>query len=290
MMGQIYTNFRQGLSFIRQGYLLGGVFWFLVRTKTGCFPSCNYSASPSDLVNNGFQVLPAMSDALRVEIIEYFLTRMGSEGRTLNEYLKFARTNGIVRPPGIYIPCSNLLRRIFEETKLDKLASEYLSLNPNKIVFSAAIDALLTIDKGKEIDMGYDGALEFHRDVDSFRFFKVFFYLTDCYEGFGHHEFILGSHKNIPFKLREIRRFSIDELRSILKDRFKLTKVTGPKGFSFAENTTGLHRGTRPIKGDRLILTFTFSDLLGSKFIDLDKRLNNLDKFLSSYDGRNKKI
>jgi hypothetical protein len=283
ILKQIYINLRQAISFIKQGHLSGGVFWFLVRTKIGCFNSFSYTKSPSDLASNGFQVLPEISDALRVEIIEYFIAAVGYKGRTLNEYFNNERLNGIVRPLAIDISCSNLLRQIFYETKLDNLATEYLSLNSNKILFSAAIDALLNIDKDDEVNTGYDGALEFHRDLDSFRFFKVFIYLTDCHEEFGHHEVILGSHKNLPFKLRETRRFSINELQSILKNRFKVTKVIGSKGYSFAENTMAFHRGTRPTKGDRLILTFTFNDLLGSRHIDLDKRLKNLDKFLSSH-------
>lgn len=121
------------------------------------------------------------------------------------------------------------------------------------------MDALFRIDGERQFNGRSDDALEFHRDIDSFRFVKVFVYLVDVEKGFGEHEVCIRSHKSIPWSLRTIKR----QKYSTLKDKlhyFNLKSVVGKAGYAWIEDTTSFHRGTIPNLGDRLMLSLVFYD------------------------------
>lgn len=103
----------------------------------------------------------------------------------------------------------------------------------------------------------------FHRDVDDFRFFKFFFYLTDVAPGEGAHVLVRGSHVRPPatrgFADRwNIRRYSDDEITGIYPARDVL-EITGPAGTGFAENTLCVHKGRTPVSSPRLLLQLQFA-------------------------------
>jgi hypothetical protein len=50
----------------------------------------------------------------------------------------------------------------------------------------------------------------FHRDMDDYKFLKMFIYLTDVAEESGSHIFVEGSHKS--YKLAQLKRFSDQEV------------------------------------------------------------------------------
>ena len=90
-----------------------------------------------------------------------------------------------------------------------------------------------------------------HRDVDDYRFVKLFFYLTDVDEEAGPHGFIKGSHR--VNKLTTTGRRVPDEEVMKVMGAENLVRFTGPAGTRFLENTYGLHRGF-PVKSQpRLI-------------------------------------
>src|SRR5690606_27847349 len=97
---------------------------------------------------------------------------------------------------------------------------------------------------------------EFHRDVDDWRFLKLFVYLTDVDEDSGPHAYVRGSHTiafgwtSKAYSQAEIeRRFGADSL----------TTITGAKGASFMADTLGVHRGGRPALRPRLMLQVQYS-------------------------------
>lgn len=102
----------------------------------------------------------------------------------------------------------------------------------------------------------------FHRDVDDFRFFKFFFYLTEVAPGDGAHVCVIGSHLRPPM-LRpgdrwNIRRYSDAEVeRSYPADR--IVEICGPAGTGFAENTMCIHKGQTPRREPRLLLQLQFA-------------------------------
>lgn len=95
----------------------------------------------------------------------------------------------------------------------------------------------------------------FHRDVDDWRFIKLFVYLTDVDHESGPHAYIPGSHTSD--RLREIRRYSDDEVETAYPGKCLI--ISGPAGKAFLENTQGLHRGIPPRSRMRLLFQVIYS-------------------------------
>lgn len=102
----------------------------------------------------------------------------------------------------------------------------------------------------------------FHRDVDDFRFFKFFFYLTDVAPGDGAHVCVLGSHRSPPARSLAdrwiIRRYSDQEIQETYP-AFSIHEICGPAGTGFAENTLCIHKGRTPSRSPRLLLQIQFA-------------------------------
>ena len=98
-------------------------------------------------------------------------------------------------------------------------------------------------------------AENYHRDVDDWRFVKLFVYLTDVDDESGPHIFVPGSHN--ADKLTDIRRYTEDEVFAAFgRDCEK--RFTGPAGTAFLENTYGFHRGLPPLRRPRLAISVTY--------------------------------
>lgn len=96
----------------------------------------------------------------------------------------------------------------------------------------------------------------FHRDVDDWKFIKLFIYLTDVDENAGPHVFVKGS--QAENRLMPIRRYDDKEVI----DNFGKENVMyleGVSGTAFLENTFGLHKGQLPKEKKRLLLQFQYS-------------------------------
>lgn len=102
----------------------------------------------------------------------------------------------------------------------------------------------------------------FHRDVDDFRFFKFFFYLTDVALGDGAHVCVLGSHRSPPARSLAdrwiIRRYSDQEIQETYP-ALSIHEICGPAGTGFAENTLCVHKGKTPSRSPRLLLQIQFA-------------------------------
>ena len=102
----------------------------------------------------------------------------------------------------------------------------------------------------------------FHRDVDDFRFFKFFFYITDVKDGEGAHVCVRGSHKNPPQLKRgdrwNIRRYTDDEISGYYPAD-DILEITGRAGIGFAEDTLCIHKGSTPKAEPRLLLQIQFA-------------------------------
>lgn len=102
----------------------------------------------------------------------------------------------------------------------------------------------------------------FHRDVDDFKFFKFFFYLTDVPPGEGAHVAVKGSHVDPP-KIRSsdpwlIRRYTDAEISNYYSaDAIK--EICGEAGEGFAEDTLCIHKGSTPKTEPRLLLQLQFA-------------------------------
>jgi hypothetical protein len=102
----------------------------------------------------------------------------------------------------------------------------------------------------------------FHRDVDDFRFFKFFFYLTDVSPGDGAHVCVKGSHRNPPllrpYDQWNIRRYSDEEIGAYYP-RESIAEISGNAGTGFAENTLCIHKGLTPTREPRLLLQLQYA-------------------------------
>lgn len=104
---------------------------------------------------------------------------------------------------------------------------------------------------------GDDSALQaFHRDSEDWRYLKVLLYLTDVDDGAGPHVYLHGSHlTRAPVRLRFYSDSEITEAHSA----DMLLTAVGPRGFCFAVDTAGIHKGTAPSQRPRLMLQIQYS-------------------------------
>lgn len=99
-------------------------------------------------------------------------------------------------------------------------------------------------------------AENYHRDVDDWRFVKLFVYLSDVDDGTGPHCFVRGSHRSPRF-LR-IRRIADAEVADAFARQDQL-KLHGRVGDAFLEDTFGLHKGQPPTRARRLLFQVQYS-------------------------------
>lgn len=96
----------------------------------------------------------------------------------------------------------------------------------------------------------------FHRDSEDWRYFKVLVYLTDVGPCDGPHIYVQGSHKTkAPIRLRAHSDSEI--IRQYGAER--LIVATGQRGFGFAVDTAGVHKGSCPTENPRLMLQIQYS-------------------------------
>jgi len=99
-------------------------------------------------------------------------------------------------------------------------------------------------------------AENFHRDVDDWRFVKLFVYLTDVGPDNGPHIYVTRSAQDE--RLRKIRRYTDEEVRDTFGDD-AIVINTGSAGSGFLEDTYGLHKGQPVMAGQRLIFQAVYS-------------------------------
>lgn len=96
----------------------------------------------------------------------------------------------------------------------------------------------------------------FHRDSEDWRYLKVLVYLTDVDLDAGPHVYLHGSHlTQAPMRLRF---YTDHEISSAYGSEMLLTAV-GSRGFCFAVDTAGIHKGTAPARQPRLMLQIQYS-------------------------------
>ena len=140
------------------------------------------------------------------------------------------------------------------------IAAHYLKSIPTfvgaNLWWTFPVDALSS-DRNKHAHV-------FHRDVDDFKFFKFFFYLTAVPKGEGAHVCVIGSHHNPPRKSFvdqwAIRRYEDAEIIRYYPAG-SILEICGEAGDGFAENTLCIHKGSTPQTEARLLLQLQFAML-----------------------------
>lgn len=150
------------------------------------------------------------------------------------------------------------IAKLVQDPALQAIACEYLGSVPTfvgaNLWWTFPVEAL-------ESDRDQHAHL-FHRDVDDFRFFKFFFYLTDVAPSDGAHVCVAGSHKQPP-QLRLVDRWNIrrytDQEVEAQYSKDSILEICGVAGEGFAENTLCIHKGRTPTKQPRLLLQLQFA-------------------------------
>jgi hypothetical protein len=104
--------------------------------------------------------------------------------------------------------------------------------------------------------LGAQQAEFFHRDVDDWRFVKLFVYLTDVGDDSGPHVYVAGS--STSPRLAQIRRFTDDEVVAAF-GADSVLRIKGQAGDAFLEDTFGIHKGQPVARGHRLIFQAVYS-------------------------------
>lgn len=96
----------------------------------------------------------------------------------------------------------------------------------------------------------------YHRDLDDWKFCKLFVYLTDVSEKSGPHIYVKGTSQSPLF--RKIRRYSDAEVEATF-GKENVMRFVEPKGTAFIVDTYGFHKGLLPESDNRLLLQVQYS-------------------------------
>lgn len=268
IFSQIANTSITSLKYFRRNPIKG-INFFLIRNLISLCIIKNYILK-KDYVNEGFSFdndgfapLKRLSSYELETITSLFLVELSKKGQNYTnifDYFENNRSKGYVRPSGIILDCNNpQISKFLNDHDLINISRNLLGISKENLRIKITIDALININVQRKFINGYDDALEAHRDIDSYKFLKIFYYLTDIDVNDGHHEVFIKSHKNIPLNMRFIKRYKDEEILKFIPHS-KLVKVSGKKGYGFIENTTTFHRGTKPTKKDRLMITIAIND------------------------------
>lgn len=103
---------------------------------------------------------------------------------------------------------------------------------------------------------GAQHAEHFHRDVDDWKFVKLFVYLSDVHADNGPHIYVSRSAPST--RLRQIRRFSDDEVVAAFGQE-NVLRLLGRAGEGFLEDTFGIHKGQPVLRDRRLMFQAVYS-------------------------------
>jgi len=152
---------------------------------------------------------------------------------------------------------SSAIRKLAEDPMLNWVAAQYLRSRP--VFFGSNLWWTFPTAASEEERSRH--AHLFHRDVDDFKFFKFFFYLTDVPEGEGAHVCVSGSNHRPPEFSRgdrwNIRRYTDQEISSFYEPD-SIHEICGEAGTGFAEDTLCIHKGSTPKSQPRLLLQLQF--------------------------------
>jgi hypothetical protein len=96
----------------------------------------------------------------------------------------------------------------------------------------------------------------FHRDIDDWKFCKLFIYLTDVSADSGPHVYVKSSSQSQDF--RKPRRYSDNEIEEKF-GKENIIKFIDTRGAAFIVDTYGFHKGLLPKTGNRLLLQAQYS-------------------------------
>lgn len=274
--GRSYWNMRQAMSLdprigkfvsrhaLRPASLHG---WIREAPQSTRFVDAQETqAALSGLRRNGFYVFAHVVDGAIVQQLRSFAEQVPCSGR------------GLGGPKGTY-PRSNPQVGRYDISEEDALASpevqEFATDPVMGYIAQQYLDQPVIMDEvafwwttNRRAEDANLNAQLFHQDRDRLSFLKYFIYLTDVTPDTGPHVYLRGSHRRIPWSMRDDGRVSDEVVRAagLWSD---VVEITGPAGTLMAVDTIGLHKGKTPLTGDRLALENEFATSLFGMEYDL---------------------
>jgi hypothetical protein len=153
------------------------------------------------------------------------------------------------------------LVRLALDKKLLEIVSCYLGLWPRLYRISAWLN-FPTAGKAQKSQL-------WHRDRHDLKIVKVFIYLVDVDENCGPFTYIPATHRHqaqAELGLKQDDKNITDEEMSLKLPAHSWQICTGPPYTMILADTMGYHRGGKPTKGNRILITFTYTS--GTPFKD----------------------
>lgn len=204
----------------------------------------------ADLKKEGLAMLPPLLPRVEIKrIADYFRANMVAApngGRLPIEQIPAGAAAADYSLETV-LACPGLLTLV-NAPRVLRIAADYLGCKPT----ISSIGVRWTFPFSREVRRFQS----FHRDVDDWRFLKLFIYLSDVDAGSGPHSFVRRSH-DTAFGLTT-RAYTQLEIETRFGGH-KIAIVTGPMGTTFMADTLGVHCGGRPTTGPRLMLQVQYS-------------------------------
>jgi len=207
-----------------------------------------------ELAENGLHLLGSILSPEKCDEARNFLSnrRVMDPYRPRNSFLPLGEGRDSASHVGYHVAkdivdCPHLVE-LANRPELLRIAEAFLGCQPT-ISYMAAWWSYPTPLAAQQAEL-------FHRDVDDWRFLKLFVYLTDTSADNGAHVYVKRSPHSR--ELLEIRRFSDDEVAATF-GKNAITALPGRAGEGFLENTFGLHRGLPLRSGVRLMFQAVYS-------------------------------
>lgn len=200
----------------------------------------------SDLEANGYAILGKLSVQDTEALTQLVRENLGKEEENetdpeLNTGIFYVDEKSLVNDQGF--------RKIIQQNTIKAVVDSYLKSDSNVIGCSAWLSR--ATDHKQSVN-----AQNFHRDLDTIRWLKVFIYLTNVNELNGPHVFVPKSHKNNEYK--KYARLTEGDLE---EKGLKPIEICGEAGTILAVDTFGIHRGKPVIEQERLLAQVTFGTL-----------------------------
>ena len=153
------------------------------------------------------------------------------------------------------LPADSPLVRLALDDKLLEIIANYLGFMPRLHAVSAWLN--YPTDAEPKVSQLW------HRDPEDIKIVKAFIYLVDVDEDCGPFTYIpetqpFGSRTVMLKEMEKRERVSDAQLSELLPPE-TWRVCTGPKNTMILADTVGFHRGGKPSKGQRILITFTYT-------------------------------
>ena len=153
------------------------------------------------------------------------------------------------------VPANHPLLKVALDERLLEIVSSYLGFWPSLYSISAWINFPVDAPAAK--------SQLWHRDPEDLQTIKTFIYLVDVDEQCGPFSYIprthpFGADAGADSALGDERRITDEAMQAVFApERWKV--CTGPANTMIMADTLGYHRGGRPTRGQRILVTFTYT-------------------------------